>query len=273
MTLLQAAVLLTFSASRYVPSAGEVATAVGLLPFAAIELHGTAWSLQNEIFFYLIFGVLILNRRVGLALLTTWIVVCIACAFGDPSDPDIAATSFFNVEFLFGMAAAVAFRRFHIVRPTAWLFLGLLAFGTTAACEVMGLISMSGVAGRLCYGLASSAIVLGMACRERCTESLQLPWLARALGEASYSLYLIHLSVFLVLLKIYKTAGLMNVAPAPILFLGMVSAAVAIALLFSRHVEHRLIALTRRGLSSLQLKAPRPYDVRTVRDKAAAGVG
>src|SRR5690242_6793447 len=55
-----------------------------LLPQSGYPLVSVAWSLQHEMLFYVLFGVMILNRRLGFALLVIWAGLIAWCIFAEP---------------------------------------------------------------------------------------------------------------------------------------------------------------------------------------------
>jgi peptidoglycan/LPS O-acetylase OafA/YrhL len=139
------------------------------------------WTLSHEILFYLVFGILVLSRRIGLAVLGAWGLGILAAGWNtEGASPWTALIfDFHNLLFLFGMGAALAIRRIPALQGglgTTSSFLGFLLM--TAA------LALDWKAG---FGAASVLIVLG--CRSRAFEGFfQSRKFLGLLGDASYSI-------------------------------------------------------------------------------------
>jgi peptidoglycan/LPS O-acetylase OafA/YrhL len=162
----------------FIPTAhkwGWLAT-LTLLPVQSAPALTVAWTLQHEIFFYAVFGMLYFTGwlRVGLAV---WAVLILtAWSFGLSTIP----LALINLEFLFGIAAAVAVKRgFRVPMWPALPILALwLAFGADRGLSVM-------------VGLALAFVIAGAA-RADLAGRLKTPRTLIFLGAASYSIYLVH---------------------------------------------------------------------------------
>jgi len=148
-------------------------TTLTLAPIDASPALSVAWTLQHEVLFYLLFGVFYYARILWFGL-TAW---ALAIAAGLPNLPFQPV----NLEFLFGIAAAVLYRRGH-AHP-AWTVCALAAL---AAWIGLGALE----ACRPLVGLALAFVIAPIAQLER--EHFSVPrWLV-LLGAASYSIYLAH---------------------------------------------------------------------------------
>jgi len=147
-----------------------------LAPVDAETALSVAWTLKHEVLFYLLFGLFYFSGLLPLGL-AVW-ALCIAIG------PDHLPFHAVNLEFFFGIAAAIAYRsrRAHpILALAALAFLGLWIW----AGAVEGY--------RLLIGAAFACLIAPLADWER--RGLRIPaWLV-LLGAASYSLYLIHLPI------------------------------------------------------------------------------
>ena len=153
---------------------------------------GLGWTLNYEMFFYLVFSfALLLPRRVGL---TAIIALFIVFAVIDPLiDPRWVQARFWTdpiiIEFLFGIGLAVLARRgLTLPRPAAWaaLALGLLglALAPTPANE-------SDLLRPFAEGIPAALMVAGAASLTFRRLSRGGRWLVLG-GDASYALYLSH---------------------------------------------------------------------------------
>ncbi len=97
--------------------------------------------------------------------------------------------SVLNIEFMFGVLAAVLYRRGALQHGARTL----VAAGALLSCGVLVLMhqQLAPSQARLLLALALAALVLGLAHREH-QHPAAWPALLLALGNASYSIYLIH---------------------------------------------------------------------------------
>lgn len=199
-----------------------------LLPISNANLLPVAWTLRQEVTFYLMFGLVLLPG--GWVVLAAWVAGTVAFNAGLITVPLPLAMGFvlnaFTVEFFAGMAAGALFRSRMRLPDPAW---AAMALGGAALLAVR--MSMDGwgmqygpFGARLVYGVAYSAIVLGLAGRERAGR-LRLGRWAVVAGALSYPLYLSHLTVLAYLGQWVGRAGWDAWLPADALFaIGVVSA-------------------------------------------------
>ncbi|MDX3899810.1 MAG: acyltransferase [Sphingobium sp.] len=225
---------------------GALAWSASLLPTRGEPLLGIAWTLQHELLFYLAFALLILNWRLGVAVMLLWLG-WIAVAFALPLEgwgpPRLS--SFYNLEFLFGMGAAalLASGRVRAPRLLAGAGIGLLA--AAGVVESLALLDGYGDAARLAYGLPSAMLICGLAAWEK-EGNLPVPAALAALGEASYSLYLFQFLGLGVAWQLWTRLGLDTWTLLPLCFLVLTAAAVTAGIVMSRLVEQPLLARMRR---------------------------
>lgn len=168
----------------------NIAMSVLLLPYPEPPVLGVAWTLVHEIFFYAIFALVIAIGRKALWIMPLWAAGIVAASFAGPI-PHLAAFVFspFNLEFIFGVGAAVLLRHHDVPFPKA-----LAAFGAAAFLSVMlffPVLQLVPLHGRIVFGIAASLFVVGMVEIEW-SRPIALPtWLA-FFGAASYAVYLIH---------------------------------------------------------------------------------
>ena len=148
------------------------------------------WTLQYEMFFYLLFAVgLVLTRRLQLALITT-ALVGLACAglAGPNHDPVIHTyTDPLLLEFLAGIWLAVLWRE---VKPPKHAGSLLLAAAVLWFVIVgVARLDPSGWARLVFWGVPSWMLVAGGLALEK---HMPVSRLGLALGDGSYSIYLFH---------------------------------------------------------------------------------
>jgi peptidoglycan/LPS O-acetylase OafA/YrhL len=217
-----------------------------LYPVPGGMVLGVAWSLVHELTFYVLFAVLVLDRRLGTAVLGLWLVAALGGLGTGAPLPGLAAVSDpYHVQFFLGMAAAWALRRRIPIRPGLLLGTGVLAFAAVYLAELAGTGDPRGGAYRLAYGLAAAALILGAAAGDR-AGSWRIPRPLLLLGSASYSVYLVHVPVILVLSKSAQVLGLGALVPVPLLLAAITGAAILSGIAFSALVEMPLLRLCRR---------------------------
>lgn len=212
---------------------GYILKSFFLIPQPNAPFLTVAWSLCFEIFFYLVFGLGILFNKKILWLFPLIYITVSLCQivvpgiFGDNYLFMFLSTNF-HLEFLLGILTAWCFITWQKnsapqdqlpvnSRPsdkTLWLLRwswlpGLLLFaaawyGSLVNESVFGKFT---IYSRLFYGIASMLIIIGIAQYQEIGKSM----LARfflLLGDASYSLYLVHPMVLALFFKLITRAGI-----------------------------------------------------------------
>lgn len=162
-------------------------------PFLVAE-----WTLRYEIIFYLLFLVFLKNRKMFCVLVLPILIASIASLAGTAEEPSSFWVAPYFLLFLMGMAGGWAFRSLPIARPT-WL----LTAGLT------GLVACAWIAHRaaitplltVVIGLASTLVAVGAA-RVETKRPSALARVFTFVGDASYSIYLVHYPLLSIVTKI-----------------------------------------------------------------------
>ncbi|MFT2692931.1 acyltransferase family protein [Clavibacter zhangzhiyongii] len=234
----------------------QLTVTTGWFPTARINQpwNSPAWSIACEMFFYLLFPLLIvwLRRlgRVGLSILVTGAFACqvllvIAVRLVAPEGQRGFLVSQFPVthlfDFIVGMVAALLFLR----GGREWLMVGHRRI-ILLACSIVVIATLSAtVPVRPAYLLLTpffASLILGLAVPPRKGRS----WLATGwvllLGEASFSLYLIHVPLM----------NLMSLAGAPAWFGWVwVMLTIGASILVFAYFESPARRATKRSLSAV----------------------
>jgi exopolysaccharide production protein ExoZ len=167
-----------------------------------------AWTLFHEVAFYAAFSLLILSKRLGIAFFAICACVCLALyQYPDTGERDAfnTYTAAYNLFFLLGMGAYWLYRRGG--SGVAEFLVGAVIFGF--ALMTMGLPHQLSPM-LLAIGLAF--LVAGATKLER-RGVIKVPYFLAFIGNASYTIYLVHIAVEGLLLKIaikthlYQAAG------------------------------------------------------------------
>ncbi|HEX5127752.1 MAG TPA: acyltransferase [Rhodocyclaceae bacterium] len=244
-------VLAALSTHQPFPGIARVVKTFFLFPQIEDPIVGVAWTLELEVVFYLIFACAILSARWGIALFSVWLGFILACGVTGYVSTHSALLNelgrSFDIEFFFGIAAAVIIRR-KIKLPRGLLPIGAILFLLAGTVENLGHLDGFGTLARYAYGLPAFMILLGLAERERAGR-LKLHPLLVTLGSASYAIYLTHLISIGVIYKLLSVTKLLGVLPVTLTYLALCIGSIAAAVLISRYVEYPLMGRVRRILA------------------------
>jgi peptidoglycan/LPS O-acetylase OafA/YrhL len=239
---------------------GMFARSMLLWPQGQMPVLSVGWTLIFEMAFYAVFALLLLVpakwRCVGLLIWATVLLYRWNFTAADSGLPNSWLMTLLDplcFEFLIGAAVAYCLKTFRL--PAA-LALSLCAIGVVSFMAVM--IWLSGFEGEamsrnrvLAFGLPSGLIVLGVVGWE-ITSGRRTPGWLRRIGDASYTLYLAHFLMLLVLRRLFEAVGLFTdvsaLSMAGFMGLGLVISVVA-ALILYRLIERPLLRLSRAPLA------------------------
>jgi peptidoglycan/LPS O-acetylase OafA/YrhL len=237
------------------PSMADLALSASLLPSNQEMVLGIAWTLRFEVLFYALFCVLIVSRRGGLAVLALWLLATVLGAVADvyPGWVPVPFYGAYNLEFFLGMAAAYMLRSGTVPRPRLVLAVGLALFCAAAVFEDVHLLDGYGNAARLAYGIPGAIIVLGIAEADR-QSLLRVPAVLRAVGAASYSIYIFQFICIGTAWQVLFATRLAHVLPVGVAFVVLASAVLVGGVVMSRCVEHPLMRLVRGRRGAVRLR-------------------
>ena len=214
-----------------------------LLPESAPPILQVGWSLRHELLFYSLFGVLVWNRRLGQAMLGVWATGIAANMLHAIVTHIWLFDGFwqvivfrpYNIEFFFGIAAALLLRPWH---PRLMLAAGLTLFLATGIQESFGRETFPEYPVlHLCYALGAATALYGAAAIQ------SVPTWSLALGRASYSIYLIH--TLAVLAAAWALRRMHTALPLEMAFALLAGSGIMAGLVLSALVEQPLLRLVR----------------------------
>ena len=228
---------------------GHVVASILLLPVPAAPILGVAWSLRYELVFYAMFSLVILHRRLGQVAFAAWFLALLCNAAwsmhtGAPWFADsVWALPFrlLHIEFFFGLGVAWLVRQHRPWRPWAVVSLGVLVFLANGMFESFGpWVQDDWPPRHLLYALGAAMVLHGLATLDR-ANSLRVPAPLLELGAASYSLYLVHPIVLIVMQQALRYARPVVNPPIEVAYLFLIACCIATGVAFSRVVERPLL--------------------------------
>jgi peptidoglycan/LPS O-acetylase OafA/YrhL len=202
--------------------------------------------------FYVVFMLLIIDRRVGLAAMAVWFSLSIVSLFL-PDEPSLFSIYFAPIHLLFamGIATAVAYRRFEGRHAELCAVIGVGLFMAFAYIELAAPPETTLQLAQflsLPYGVASALIIYGFTGSER-KYSLAAPGLLILLGDASYVSYLTHQPFIVLAAKVAAATGAKSLLSPSAWYWIIASAAIAFATGFHILVERPILNASNKALS------------------------
>jgi len=217
-----------------------------LLPSNKPLIIGVAWTLRCEIFFYLVFCILIFNKRIGIFAILAWLFLTIAYSiykFKLSFLPGQAYTPF-NLEFFFGMFVAYICKNYDLYIPKYAILIGVFVFLFFGFLEDINAIDGYHSMAKLFYGIPSAFIIFSIVSTSK-NGNLKVPSFLKLIGSASYSIYLFQFIFIGTIWQFILKTGLNSYIPVFIQFFIIVFGAVIGGIVTSIIVEHPLIRMFR----------------------------
>jgi len=235
------------------------------------QMLPVAWTLAFEVFFYLMFALAMLcGKRLFLPFLLTWASIVIICNifFIDRSQPQefVPLYIFFylsplQLEFIGGclVGLLVKNRYFPLPLKSPWLIVGILLLfilvNLTSWFSNWG--NWHGEFPRTIFYGTLSVILVYVAAQLEITKNLRFPALLNRIGDASYSLYLIHPIIILLSVEHIYTP-LLSPLESPLVdnvFIGSLLATIIIySLIHYRFIERPVLRLLTKIITSPKSK-------------------
>jgi exopolysaccharide production protein ExoZ len=173
----------------------------------------TGWTLCFEVYFYLLFAIFLFAPRKYFLVLcgAVFIAGVVLVGASGLAIPPWATVATDPILFEFYLGAAIAFlylKGFHLPRPLAVAAI-VLAF---SVIFLTGGVDLGRWTRTLCWGLPGAALLLGFISLEH--TGMTVPKLFVALGDSSYSLYLVHPFIVPALGKVWVALHLSQKWPA-----------------------------------------------------------
>lgn len=219
-----------------------------LLPHDGESVIGAIWTLRREVVFYLLFAVMIVDRRAGLAALLAWQGAIVANTvhpffFWGPEPEMVLGVQ--NLGFGAGMALAMLVRRHALPAPRLLIAVGAGVFAATMIAEWLygdparpEDIGLPVTADALLYLAGSTLVVAGMAAADLARPRPRGRMTA-ILGDSSYALYLTQGPVGSIAIRLFRPLWPVLSAEALLLLLTITVILAAIAI--NRWIERPIV--------------------------------
>lgn len=189
-----------------------------LLP-GHVMVNGVSWTLSTELFFYVLFSLAFFVSKkqllfAGMFLYTLIIISAYEAGYtSDEQHPWISLLLFpMNIEFFLGIIAAAIAEKVPLRYNKLLIIIGTFLFLLFGVLQINNVILFKNEFNRVIYfGLPSFLIITGVANLEIGQLIKRVNKLLLSLGDASYSLYLLHLPVMAASTKLIAKAGINNI--------------------------------------------------------------
>ena len=228
-----------------------------------IMVNGVSWTLSYEVFFYLLFSLIFLfsNKKIIFFLFLLYAISVVSSSiFMDiPEDNIWLSLVLFpmNVEFFMGVLAALLVNKMPKAASIPLIVLGIIYFTISVLITDLNTLLDLNVRDRILqFGIPSFLVILGTV-KYELTHKVQVPKIFLLLGEASYSLYLLHLPIIAACTKIILKFNITNGLLIQISLVLLIIAICCGAIIFYKLIEKPVMKKLNGYLSkktSLQLR-------------------
>jgi exopolysaccharide production protein ExoZ len=186
-----------------------------LIPSIHPPALAAAWTLVHEMLFYWIFVLYFVSRKIFIGAIFVWSAALLFYPIvfvqdGQSGEPlTTALLNPINLEFCFGLACALGYRLINPQRAAALVITGLCVLLIFFATFDDSSINNFGDRSHIIFGLGVALVVLGVTLREK-GPRLSVPRILVQLGDASYAIYLIHVPVISVTVRLAPRLPLIN---------------------------------------------------------------
>ena len=237
---------LTFGFGR--PDMAAIVKSLTLWPQDRYPVLFVGWSIEHELIFYAVIGLLLYAGRLKWAPIVLMIFFVVGLAIGNADDAAVVHLfSKYNLEFLMGMLIYRWQPRLQGIGSVApaLVSIGLLALVLADTFGPIGVAHQPTLARTTIVGFAAALLLLSfLNAEERLHHRALLPLIA--IGDASYVLYLSHPFILSMMGKIGVAIGITAGLVMPWMAVSL-AAALAFALLFHRAVEAPFLRYARRS--------------------------
>lgn len=235
------AILGSILATRQLPHPWDVTSSFLALPADKEPFLSVEWTLRREVLFYILFAIFLHTRVIGGILLGSWFLLSAVVPFVDPPFPANVLFDTYHLLFGMGMLVCTLYVRDKIRYPKQLILVGAVLFFGMWMLLGYEYIPKS-VFHRIPVGIGAMLVIAGLVGWE-CSREIKVPAPLVFLGEASYSIYLVHYLAVSALCKIVMRFA--QVLPASLLFAIVAIGALLAGIGFHLAVEKPLMRVLR----------------------------
>ena len=246
-------------------SAGRMLHDFFLLPYGETPMLQVAWTLVFEIMFYLLFVPMLLSHRAAAVMWTMLVAAILVCAAAGVKFDNLWAGHLFSLyvlQFVAGMVVCRWTMRHPLspkaARRTAWAG-GILIFLAAAGERITG---GDWVPANLHYAAFAAIAVLGIVnLPDGIPPGRGRAWrILRILGRYSFSIYLFHVPVQKIVIKVAVNVLGMEPGLPMVWVVALVSIAVSltVGILMGRFFEMPMLEWCKKQISRLKPRKPVP---------------
>ncbi|MGG9960064.1 acyltransferase family protein [Ferruginibacter sp. SUN106] len=236
-----------YNSGTYNYSVSNIVATYFLLP-GHLMVNGVSWTLSYELFFYILFSVAFIIPSKKLVFILGLVYACIIiilAIINYPVNVQNTWTLFFifpmNTEFLMGVIAALIIPKIPSGISMGLIISGSLLFLAGAVLYNNHYYVVENEFNRvITFGVPSFLIITGVV-KFELGYKVKVHNFLLALGEASYSLYLIHLPLVVAAIKLIGKMGITNNIIIHCLLLLVILIICCISVFFFRHIEKPII--------------------------------
>jgi len=228
----------------------HIIKSIFLIPQDRLPIVGVGWTLIYEVFFYLLFSILIICPTLGWTIIVTVVLAIISSGLMgmhlDDENWSFSLSFLLNLhhlEFFLGMLIGFFIRSGWKMKYSWTVF-----YIAVASLLLTGIINTGNTNSdlfTLIYAIISGVIILCLASSEL-TGRIYIPDWMTFLGAASYSTYLVHYLALSVLAKLTMLGGIESLLPLWMIFTLLVLMAVIAGSCFHLLVEKPLLLSLRK---------------------------
>jgi len=220
-----------------------------LIPQMHPQYIGVAWTLSHEILFYIIFAFLLIRKSIGIVIFSIWQILVLFSIL----EPSLKESSYilsflfstYNILFLIGLIAAHLSDKLINLRNNSSSFMFCNIFFILIAF-VDRYTSASYDLTLLMYGLSSFLIIINSR-NHKLNNYFKSKSILLLLGNASFSIYLIHSYIILILSKIITKLHLEG-TPDLIMYFSIVTISIVGGIILYSYIEKPLLENIRQKL-------------------------
>ena len=213
-------------------------------------------QLRNELFFYILFSLafLIRSQKILITLSCTYVLVLIFASsflsYGFSNNRWISVIFYpMNIEFFMGIAVALLVPLINISISKFLIVIGSILFIAAALISNQDYyLFKNGFDRVIIFGIPSFCILLGVV-RLELNKQYYIHNFLLYLGEASYSLYLIHLPLIVAAIKIIAKFKISNNLILQLLAVFLIIIICIISIIFFKKIENPLINKLNRKIN------------------------